>query len=72
MKQFLTPFEIISFDSKAATIYADIRFFLAKRGNIIGPNDLILAATVLANNGSLVTKNQGEFRRLESLSLLNW
>jgi tRNA(fMet)-specific endonuclease VapC len=72
LARFLEPLEIISFDSKAASIYAQIRFELAKRGALIGPNDLILAATVLANDGALATRNTGEFKRLAQLRLEIW
>jgi tRNA(fMet)-specific endonuclease VapC len=72
LKRFLEPYEILPFDSRAASVYAQIRFELGKKGNLIGPNDLILAATVLANQGTLVTRNVGEFRRLENLNLENW
>lgn len=72
LAKFLEPFEIISFDSRSAVVYAQIRFQLTKRGTLIGPNDLILAATVIANQGSLATRNVGEFARLEDLRIENW
>ncbi len=72
LAEFLKPYEIISFDSQAATIYAQIRHELTRKGNLIGPNDLVLAATVIANHGSLATRNIGEFKRLNSLRLETW
>jgi tRNA(fMet)-specific endonuclease VapC len=33
---------------------------------------MLIAATVLANNGTLVTANTGEFRRVQGLLLENW
>lgn len=72
IKQFLFPFEIIPFDNTAAEIYADLRSGLEKDGQVIGPNDLIIAATVLAEKGILVTNNQKEFQRVKELSLDNW
>lgn len=70
--KFLEPYDILAFDSSAAAIYAQIRFELSKKGNLIGPNDLILAATVIANKGTLVTRNIGEFNRVGSLHLETW
>jgi len=35
-------------------------------------NDLILAATVLANDGILVTNNEVEFKRVKELNMENW
>lgn len=72
LAKFLDPYEILPFDSTAAAIYAQIRFELTKKGTLIGPNDLILAATVLANQGALATRNVGEFNRLESLKIEAW
>jgi tRNA(fMet)-specific endonuclease VapC len=72
LAKFLEPYEILFFDSAAASIYAQIRFDLTKKGTLIGPNDLILAATVLANQGTLATRNRGEFNRLENLKIETW
>ncbi|MBV6494855.1 MAG: Ribonuclease VapC2 [Turneriella sp.] len=72
LTKFLEPYDIVPFDSRAASIYAQIRFDLSKEGNLIGPNDLILAATVLGNQGTLVTRNVGEFRRLKNLNIEIW
>jgi tRNA(fMet)-specific endonuclease VapC len=69
---FLLPFSIIPFDDEASIIYSKIRGSLEKRGQIIGPNDLILAATVLANDGIMVTNNEVEFRRIKELKIENW
>jgi len=69
---FTDKFEIISFDSNASLTYGRIRADLEKKGAIIGPNDLIIAATVLSNGGTLVTKNTKEFRRVEGLHVENW
>lgn len=72
LAKFLEPYEVVSFDSTAAAIYAQIRFELAKKETPIGPNDFILAATVLANAGSLATRNVGEFKRLDKLKIEIW
>ena len=72
VKKFLAPFEIIPFDALAAYAYGKIRSSLEKRGEVIGPNDLIIAATVLSQNGILVTNNTKEFARVENLALENW
>lgn len=69
---FMAPYEIIPFDAAAAEIYARIRSRLASAGNPIGPNDLIVASTVLAHQAVLVTNNQREFKRVRGLKLANW
>lgn len=70
--EFLLPFIILPFDDEASIIYAKIRGTLEKKGDIIGPNDLILAATVLTHEGILITNNVDEFRRIKELKTENW
>jgi len=72
VEKFLLPFEIIPFDDKAASIYALIRAELTEKGTSVGPNDLIIASTVLANKGTLITNNEREFGRIPDLPIENW
>ena len=72
VRAFLAPFEIASFDEVAAGIYGTIRAGLERIGLPIGPNDLIVATTVLSRNGILVTRNVGEFSRVTGLMIENW
>ncbi len=65
--QFLFPLETVDFNDNESIEYSKIRADLKKRGEIIGPNDLIIAATVRANNGILVTNNTKEFERVKRL-----
>ena len=69
---FLSPYRIISFDQKAARIYASIRAALERKGQIIGPNDIVIAATTLAHNAILVTNNTKEFSRIDGLKIEDW
>jgi tRNA(fMet)-specific endonuclease VapC len=71
-QQFLQPFEIVPFDDQAAVIYAAIRGFLEKQGKVIGPNDLIVAATVLSRKGILISHNVKEFKQISGLQLQDW
>jgi len=72
IEAFLSNFEIEEFDGNMAYHYAEIRADLDKKGTIIGPNDLIIAATVLQKGGTLVTNNVKEFERVEGLRIVNW
>jgi tRNA(fMet)-specific endonuclease VapC len=69
---FLTPFEVVAFDKEASAVYAQIRSNLERAGSIIGFNDLIIAATVMAHSGSLVSANVREFKRIQGLHLETW
>jgi predicted nucleic acid-binding protein len=70
--RFLEPFEIVPFDDSATTCFADIRSRAEKDGTPVGPNDLIIAATVLSQKGVLVSNNTKEFQRIRQLNLENW
>ncbi len=72
VEQFLLPFEVVSFDDQSAQIYARIRSGLDAKGLSIGPNDLILAATVLARQGVLITNNVKEFELVPDMKIENW
>ncbi len=72
VKKFLLPYEIVPFGSDESEEYAKLRAILEFEGKIIGPNDLIIASTVLAHDGRLITNNEREFNRIESLTVENW
>ena len=64
--------EICSFDQQAAVAYGDVRSSLEKRGEVIGPHDLLIAAHALSLDRILVTNNEREFKRVEGLKVDNW
>ena len=69
---FLLPFDIIPFDDSATYHYGRVKAELEKAGMLIGPNDLLIAATTLAYDAVLVTNNMKEFERVGGLRLENW
>ena len=56
----------------AAEHYGKIRSELETMGEVIGNNDLWIAAHAIAASLILVTNNEGEFRRVRGLRLQNW
>jgi tRNA(fMet)-specific endonuclease VapC len=72
IESFMRPFSTVDFCHDSATVYAETRAELESEGKIIGPNDLILASTVIANNGILVTHNTSEFSRVKGLRIEDW
>ena len=52
--------------------YGDIRADLEKRGNLIGPNDLMIAAIARSRNLVLLTNNMGKFQRVKDLKIEDW
>lgn len=72
VESLLLPFEILPFDESCAVQYAKIRTALEDKGQRIGDNDYLIAATALAHGAVLVTNNVDEFRRVPGLSLECW
>jgi tRNA(fMet)-specific endonuclease VapC len=56
----------------AAETYGNLRVELESRGEMIGNNDLWIAAHALAARLTLVTNNEKEFRRVRGLKVQNW
>ena len=52
--------------------YGHIRAQLEKQGNLIGANDLLIAAHALSLDATLVTDNINEFCRISTLRIENW
>lgn len=71
-RMFTDSFEKVAFARRASSIYGTIRADLEKKGIPIGPNDLIIASTVLAEDGVLVTHNIKEFGRIPNLRIEDW
>ena len=60
------------FDTAAAATYGKVRAALEKKGQPIGPNDMLIAAHALSLGLVLVTDNVGELKRVRGLKLENW
>jgi tRNA(fMet)-specific endonuclease VapC len=69
---FVSAFDIIPFDDTDAEVFGLIRADLEKRGQLIGPYDMQIAAQAIAKDLILVTNNTGEFERIRGLKLENW
>jgi tRNA(fMet)-specific endonuclease VapC len=71
IERTLGPFRSLPFDDPAARRYAETRDSLERRGEIIGPNDLLIAAIALTHGLTVVTNNR-EFSRVDGLSVEDW
>lgn len=72
LKKLFAPLQSFEFDDYSAEYYAQIRADLTAQGNLIGANDLIIAAIALANKATLVSHNTGEFKRVQGLLIQDW
>lgn len=70
--ELMSMIQVVELDENVAEHYAQIRKDLMSKGQIIGSNDLWLAAHARANNWVMVTNNEKEFTRVENLKVENW
>lgn len=72
LQRFFAAFESLPFDDAAAEHYGILRTQLRRSGTPIGANDMMIAATTLAHDVVLVTRNEGEFFRVAGLPVEIW
>lgn len=72
LSDFLHFCQVLDWPEAASKAYADIRATLESQGQIIGANDLLIAAHALYLGATLVTNNLKEFERIPNLHLENW
>ena len=72
LEVFLHDFSIAPFDERCAKAYSKIREHLQTSGKLIGPNDMLIAATAIANDATLVSNNIREYSRVPNLQVESW
>lgn len=72
LQRFIKLIPALPLPPETGEIYGALRHKLQLRGLGIGPNDLWIAAHVIASGLTLVTNNEREFRRVEGLKIENW
>ena len=70
--EFLSIFNILPFDDTDAVEFGKIKADLEKKGTIIGPMDVLIAAQVKSKKLILVTNNIKEFERVQGIKIENW
>jgi tRNA(fMet)-specific endonuclease VapC len=68
----LDVMRVLPLETPVEVIYGDVRAQLESTGRPIGGNDLLIAAQCLALQHTLITSNEREFSRIESLTIENW
>ena len=72
LHELVSVLPALSLPEAAAEAYGTIRAELELNGEMIGNNDLWIAAHALAAGLILVTNNEKEFRRVRRLKVQNW
>jgi len=72
LRELVTMLPALSLPETAAEAYGAIRAELETKGEMIGNNDLWIAAHAVVAGLTLVTNNESEFRRVRGLKIQNW
>jgi tRNA(fMet)-specific endonuclease VapC len=68
-EQLCRPYPVLPWTMEVAWHYGEIYRALAAQGQLIGANDMWIAATALAHGFGVVTNNQAEFNRVPGLAV---
>ncbi|HSF18759.1 MAG TPA: type II toxin-antitoxin system VapC family toxin [Vicinamibacteria bacterium] len=71
-RNFVSPFRILPFNEDVEWQYGQSYRYLKEHGLLIGSNDLWTAATALAYDMPLVTRNRSHFRRVPGLKIASY
>jgi tRNA(fMet)-specific endonuclease VapC len=69
---FLAPFRVLPSTPDVCWEYGKAYRYLRDNGRLIGTNDLWIAATALAADMGVVTRNTGHFRRVPGLEVVEY
>jgi len=72
LERFFETIASLPFDDRCAEDYGVLREELERAGTLIGPNDLLIAASARAHAAILVTNNVREFSRVPDLRIDDW
>ena len=67
----LSVLDVLSLELPVDSLYGDLRADLERSGQLIGPNDLLIAAQALSLDCILVTDNEREFPKVAGLTVEN-
>ena len=66
------PYPILPWSKEVSWQYGEIYRALALKGELIGANDMWIAATALVHDMGVVTSNVSEFRRVPGLEVVTY
>jgi len=70
--KLLHRFHLVPFDEECALQAGRIDAALHERGEEIGIQDVMIAATAIARGEALISRNEEHFRRVPGLKLVGW
>jgi tRNA(fMet)-specific endonuclease VapC len=72
LEAVLGALDVLALEAPADVAYGEIRATRERTGQVIGANDLLIAAQAVALGLALVTDNEREFCRVSGLVIENW
>ncbi len=69
---FLSDFPLLQSSPDVVLPYSEIFVQLRKRGQMIGPNDLWIAAVARVHQLPILTRNSTEFRRVDDVEVIDY
>jgi len=72
VRDVLIRFTILGFGTKEAIVAGDVLAHLAKQGQVIGLEDVLIGSTALVRDYTVVTTNVRHFQRIPNLRVENW
>ena len=72
LNNFLISFTKLPFDSAHARMFGILKSEQQKKGKMLGPFDLQIAAQALEMDAILITANEKEFKQIKDLRIENW
>ncbi|MBX9604300.1 MAG: type II toxin-antitoxin system VapC family toxin [Bryobacteraceae bacterium] len=72
VEAILGALEVLRFEEPADRVYGTLRARLEQEGQVVGGNDLLIAAQTISLGLTLVTDNAREFARVKDLHCVNW
>jgi tRNA(fMet)-specific endonuclease VapC len=63
---------VLPFDLRSARVHARLWAEAASTGNMVGERDLMIAATALAHDHAVITRDRRSFPRIAALTVIHW
>ena len=72
LEAILTAIDVLPLEEPVDRHYGAVRSLLERKGQVIGPNDMLIAAHALSLDCVVITANRREFSRVPGLRVDNW
>lgn len=72
VEMVLGALDVLPFEAPSDVVYGQLRLKLEETGQVIGGNDMLIAAHAISLGHTIVTDNEREFARIGDLAHENW